>query len=102
MNLTTRRVLGASLLALAGWLGVGTAPAQAQVGSYVQPGMLYPRSEYRGNPYGYSAPNRGYAATSPVARPARLVPGRWGYGEHLGYYPTRRGLPLYKPWLSRD
>ena len=92
MRIILRPLTGATILALTALVGVGAGTARAQVGYYVVPSPSYPRY------YGYSAPARNYVYTRPAARNR----GNWGSRSHYGYYPARRGLPLYKPWLRRD
>jgi len=97
------RVLGLAL-GVAPWLGGTTTRAQfAYVGTpnpaysvpYVSPSRTYvPRAWTY-----YPTP-----AYTPSYGPYR--PNGWGNGSastsHYGYWPARRPLFLYKPWLSRD
>jgi hypothetical protein len=100
MKASMQAWLGASFLALTGLLGWDAGSAQAQVGYYAVPSTVYPR--YYSYSVPYSVPVQRYVYVRPVARPAPPNPGIGGNGYHYGYFPARRELPLYKPWLRRD
>jgi len=104
MRTTLRSVLRASLLTLAGLTWMGATTAQAQVTPNARPAP--PVSP------GYSSPGRVYYNSAlrppsntyvrPAARRAAPNPRSGGHRNHYGYFPARRDLPLYKPWLSKD
>jgi hypothetical protein len=100
MKSSVRTWLGASFLALTGLLGGHAGTAQAQVGYYVVPSPAYPRFYSYSVPY--TVPAQRYVSIRPAVRPAPPNPGIGGNGYHYGYFPARRELPLYKPWLRRD
>jgi hypothetical protein len=68
-----------------------TVPARAyysyprQTYAPAAPRYVVPRSYYRTTGQVWTAPNRGWT----------------GYNRGYNYSPARRGLKLYKPWLSR-
>jgi hypothetical protein len=88
-------------------LGLGASAAQAQRwgsgGPVVTPGATYyPGWGGYSRPwvargYSYRTPSQGYGYYVPMRPPWNV-----GYGRHYGYFPARRGLKLYKPWLRRD
>jgi hypothetical protein len=94
--------MGASLFALTVLGGWGASTAKAQVGYYAVPTPVYPRYFSYNYTTPYVSPARTYVYSRPTVRPAPPNPGIGGNGYHYGYYPDRRELPLYKPWLRRD
>jgi hypothetical protein len=102
MKSSARSSMGASLLALTGLMGWGASTAQAQVGYYVVPIPAYPQYYTYSYSIPYTAPAQTYVYTRPSVRRTPPNPGIGGNGYHYGYYPARRELPLYKPWLRRD
>jgi hypothetical protein len=103
MKLTARSLLTPGVLALAGLLGPSVGSSHAQTAYYVQPYAAYSPYYQGGSYYRYPAYARNYAvAPQRYYRPAPPNPGIGGNGYHYGYFPARRELPLYKPWLARD
>lgn len=83
-------------------LSFGVSAAQAQTWRYGSPGATYPGWGGYSRPwvvpgYSYRLPSQGYGYYVPMRPPWKV-----GYSRHYGYFPARRGLKLYKPWLRRD
>ncbi len=101
MKSTTRiAALGFGLALAGGWtLGVSEANAQSPVPNVpavpsTAPSVLPPRTSTPAIPRTVAAPTY-YAQPGVVAR----VPGR--ATSKTNYFPARRDLKLYKPWLER-
>jgi hypothetical protein len=97
MRKLSRSIMGASLLALTVGLPAGMAQAQAPA-SGTAPSVA-PRTT---NP---PASTRRYASNNPQRR-VYTVPSQGTPSTrrrlHYGYFPARREVPLYKPWLRPD
>jgi hypothetical protein len=92
-----------------GLAGTAATPARAQMmvppvapayGGYAAPGYYAPRYNYSYAAPGYFNYPR-YGATRGYYAANGGWSGRRGVVPPSGYFPARRGLRRYKPWLSR-
>jgi hypothetical protein len=106
MRMVFRSILGASVIALTVGLVLATRTAQAQAPApgpvpSVAPPVTSPPASVT-NP---SLPPRGYVYSNPRRR-VYTVPSQGTASTrrrlHYGYFPARREVPLYKPWLKPD